>query len=53
VCVVAHQQRSDPTPAALGITPPNNDKLFPIEALDLESRATVRLIRAIDVNWRP
>jgi hypothetical protein len=34
--------------AALGITPPDDDKLFPIEALDLEPHSPVGLVPAID-----
>jgi hypothetical protein len=47
-CVIAEQQRPDPMAAALRITPSDDDKLFPIEALDLEQSAPVGLIPAID-----
>jgi hypothetical protein len=33
--------------AALGITPSDNDKFFPVEALDLQPRVPVGLVTAI------
>jgi len=46
-CVVAEQQSPDPMPTPLRITPADDDKFFPIEALDLEPSTPIGLIPAI------
>jgi hypothetical protein len=46
-CVVAEQQRPDPMSAALRVTPSDDDKFLPVEALGLEPRAPVGLIPPI------
>jgi hypothetical protein len=46
-CVVAQEQRPDPMSAALGVTPSDDDKFLPVEALGLEPRTSVGLIPPI------
>jgi hypothetical protein len=46
--VVPEQQRPDPMPAALRVTPSHDHELFPIEALDLEPCAPVGLVLAVN-----
>jgi hypothetical protein len=46
-CIVAEQQRSNAMSAALGIARADDNKLFPIEAFDLQPRTSVGLIAAI------
>jgi hypothetical protein len=52
-CVVAQQQRPDPMSDAFGLTPSDEYKLFPVQAFDLKRCTPIRVIPAIDVNWRP
>src|SRR6266446_2030760 len=46
--IVAEQQRTDPMPSALGVTPSDNDELLAVEAFRLQPCASTGLIPTIN-----
>src|SRR5271169_5419398 len=46
--VIAEQQRADPMPTALRVTPPDDDEFLAVEAFRLQPRAPIGLIPTIN-----